>query len=102
MFLSICKLTPVLSLAQHGTTGGRSILGWLAGITALLGAIAAIRTAFSRNNKWIGSGSVCGRWYVLRPVLPSCSKTEVQHPCGFCKVGRDKRVQFTRPVRVSW
>jgi hypothetical protein len=50
MFLSVCK-APVLSLAQHGTTGGHSILGWLAGITALLGAIAAIRTAFSKNNK---------------------------------------------------
>ena len=51
MFLSICELAPVLSLAQHGTTGGHLILGLLAGITALLGAIAALKAAFSKNNK---------------------------------------------------
>ncbi len=51
MFLSICKLAPALSLAQHGTTGGHSLLGLLAGITALLGAIAALRAAFSKNNR---------------------------------------------------
>jgi hypothetical protein len=51
MFLSICKLPPALLLAQHGTAGGHLILGLLAGITALLGAIAALKAAFSKNNR---------------------------------------------------
>jgi hypothetical protein len=51
MFLSICNLASALSLAQHGTTGGHPVLSWLAGITALLGAIAALKAAFSKNNK---------------------------------------------------